>query len=471
MLPSVPLIRRMLAAGLVCLFVSMPAALAQKDPAPPADDGKPGESAPAPDPAPAPEPAPAPQPSPEPAPAPAPAPETEPAPAPADVPFGGSPLQIAGATMAWSETQLPPDFDPGPETFLGDPANERPSLTLGNVALMQRQLIPAAWYFASAVARDPVDPVALNNLGVVLAELDAIDFESGAPGPLLPSALALFDAARGIDPSRAAFHANFGETAYLMDRQGEGGPGLAAARQALETAVGLDDALMLHRLHLAEVLAAQGDTAAAAEILSAIHRELAFHPTYLVGMQRAGLGGGATAWPQPDRSYCAVNFDCLNTCPPGIIGRVQVINCEIAQQDALLACQAGQPFASTYDCSEELPQFGIAIPGLNSGFSVRTPWGGFDVIHQGDRIDFQFQAGPNLPGGFSPQVSGQGSWDPRNGLSVSQFQGDIRYNFLHRNEVGAMAGRYDFPPVFAEGHVGGDTTLDAGIYNASLWSY
>jgi hypothetical protein len=247
---------------------------------------------------------------------------------------------------------------------------------------------------------------------------------------------------------------------------------LDAARQALETAVGLSGVLPLHRLHLAEVLASLGDLAGAASILGDIHRENPIDPAYLIGMQANGVGGGGQSLPAPDRSYCSISYDCQRTCPVSIIGRIQIINCEISQQDAQMACQAGQPYAPGYNCDEEFPEFGILIPGLNAGFSVRTPWGGFDVLHQGDRVDYRWTFGPSMPGGVRPTVSGDGSWNPSTGLSTGDTRLGITYNVMNGNTVGAEAGRYGLPPVFIRAEAGTEGgEISAGAYNGTVWSY
>lgn len=442
------------------LAFSAPDAGAQKDPEPPVVDVKPGEEG-APAPEPSPPPAPAPQPTPQPA---------DPTPAATPV-AGGDATTIAANAQAATAALLPAGFTDGLDGFLSDPANDAPALTLGNVMLSRRQLAPAAWMFAAAVVAAPDDPVALNNLGMTLAELSQGDL-SGQQADLMGAALTLFDQARQIDPSAAAYQANYGHTAQLMEAASHGGPGLEAARQALETAVGLPGELPLHRLHLAEVLASLGDLAGAASILAGIHQENPIEPAYLIGMQANGVGGGNQSLPAPDRSYCSISYDCQRTCPVSIIGRIQIINCEIAQQDAQLACQAGQPYAPGYNCDEEFPRYGILIPGLNAGFSIRTPWGGVDVLHQGDRVDFRWTFGPGLPGGVRPTVSGDGSWNPSTGLSTGDTRVGITYNVLNGNTVGAEAGRYGLPPIFVRaesGIEGGE--ISAGAYNGTVWSY
>jgi len=440
---------------------------AQKNPTPPPEDGKPGmESTPAP-------PVNPPTPEPRPSPPSDTAPPADPTPTPTTTPSTGDGDVAVLATNAQAAVAplLPPGFTDGLQPFLNDAANDAPALTLGNQLLSRRQLAPAAWMFAHAVAASPNDPVALNNLGMTLAELGQSDLSS-QQADLMASALTLFDQARQIDPSVATYQANYGQTTRLMDAAGLGGPGLEAARQALEAAVGLPDVLPLHRLHLAEVLEALGDLNGAAAVLATLHEENPVHPAYLIGMQGVGGGPGGQSLPAPDRSYCSVNYDCQRTCPVSIIGRIQIINCEIAQQDAQLACQAGQPYAPGYNCDEEFPQFGILIPGLNAGFSVRTPWGGFDVLHQGDRVDFRWSFGPSFPGGVRPTVSGDGSWNPSSGLSTGDTRIGITYNVLNGNRIGAEAGRYGFPPIFVRADAGTEGgELSAGAYNGTVWSY
>ena len=388
-----------------------------------------------------------------------------------------APVALAETTKTMTDALLPPGFTEGLDEFLSDPSNESAALALGNVLLSNRHLAPAAWMFADAVRNDPAKPEALNNLGAALAELAQSDLPE-ARDSLLSAANALFDRARELDPETAAYHANFGHTARLMDDAGLAGPGLEAAQDALETATELPGALPLHRLHLAEVLKARGNIEGASAVLTQMHKDNPVDPAYLSALTGlAGSAGGQSLLPS-DRNYCSINFQCLKTCPTSIIGRIKVVNCEFAQTDAQQACRAGMPYAASYSCDEEFPKYGILIPGLNAGFSVRTPWGGFDVIHQGDRIDYRWSigrdvpAGKIVPSGVRITTGGSGSWDPSSGHSVGDLRTGISYNLLNRNTVASEAGRYGMTPVYTRVSASARFcgALEAGVYNGAVWS-
>jgi hypothetical protein len=70
------------------------------------------------------------------------------------------------------------------------------------------------------------------------------------------------------------------------------------------------------------------------------------------------------------QSICKVNYDCDNSCKRSIIGRINFVTCEIANSSAQIACQAGEPYAMTYNCDEQFLEYGNLIPGLNSGFPI-----------------------------------------------------------------------------------------------------
>jgi hypothetical protein len=125
------------------------------------------------------------------------------------------------------------------------------------------------------------------------------------------------------------------------------------------------------------------------------------------------FGGGAIKPPAP---MCEVNFQCSRICPGGIIGRLNYVNCEIANASAVSSCRAGLPFARSYNCDLQFPAFGILIPGLYPGLSIIFPGGSIDVLVQGDgRIDFRVHFdGPSI-GPINLDFDTEGSYQPSNG--------------------------------------------------------
>jgi hypothetical protein len=84
------------------------------------------------------------------------------------------------------------------------------------------------------------------------------------------------------------------------------------------------------------------------------------------------------------QSTCEVNYDCDNSYSRSIIGRIDFVTCEIPNSSAQMASQAGEVSATTYNCDEQLPEYGILIPGLNFGFSIAVSAFAAYVLINGD---------------------------------------------------------------------------------------
>lgn len=273
--------------------------------------------------------------------------------------------------------------------------------------LLYRHLEESAYFYALAVERDPGNPALMTSLGALALEME----RAGRPLPALGVAeiVALQRAALELDPEDPAVLNNL--AAALRRQGGEAALAEALALQRRAAAADPDDDFLNARL--AEILMEAGEAAEAREALT---RAFLADPTSLsVAWTDAESFDGSGV--SPAESACSVDFRCDEVCPGGIIGRINYVTCEMENASALSACQAGEPFATAFECEAQIPRFGILIPGLDPGFSILTPWGSIDVVVQGDgRVDVRAQVrGPAVAGPARAFFSATGSYSPSNG--------------------------------------------------------
>jgi hypothetical protein len=172
---------------------------------------------------------------------------------------------------------------------------------------------------------------------------------------------------------------------------------------------------------------------------------------------------------------CNVNFRCQEICPKSIIGGIQSVTCEIENSSAQMACQEGKPYPTSYDCSEDFPEYGIMIPGLNAGFSIGVPGFSAHVKVNGDgSVDVRVEAGPSI-GPVTPYVRGDGHWSPSGGASFDNFGGGVRVNVLPGGggAAGDLASGLGHPPAHIELEQVGDGPAQVNLetYNAGVLSF
>lgn len=273
--------------------------------------------------------------------------------------------------------------------------------------LMYRHLDESAYFYALAAERDPDNPRLMTSLGALALEMEA----AGRPLPTLGVAeiVALQRAALAIEPEDPAILNNL--AAALRRQGGDAALAEALALQRRAVAADADDDFLNARL--AELLMQAGQEVEAREALT---RAFLANPVSLsVAMADAGSFDGEGV--SPAENACVVDFNCDTACPQGIIGRINYVTCEMENAGAVSACQAGEPFATSFQCDAQMPRFGILIPGLDPGFSVVTPWGSIDLLVQGDgRVEVRVQVrGPAVAGPARSFFSGQGSYSPSSG--------------------------------------------------------
>jgi Flp pilus assembly protein TadD len=311
----------------------------------------------------------------------------------------------------------------------------------GHALLMRRHLAPAAWMYAAAVERDPARGSAITALGVTLAEGATTGGKSSASEADLAAAVELQREAVRLMPKEGVAHHNLG-TALLRLAQARGNDRglLEEAAKSLREAVALGGRRAPHfNVRLAEALLALGDRKGAE---AALREAFAVNPTdpVLMMARRASLAdvpaqGGA----------CKVDFNCKKGCPPGITGRIMMVECEIANSSAVSACRDGKPYPKGFNCERKMPRFGIFIPGLDPGFSIATPWGSIDVAMQGDgRIDWRVRFVTPPVGGFQAFTGAEGGYNPSSGAANWSFSdGGVQYNLFNSSFVAEKANTFD----------------------------
>lgn len=334
--------------------------------------------------------------------------------------------------------------------------------TLGHIMFARRHFDKAAWFFGTDALADLNDPVSLNNFSTMLLQTYE-DAPDSHPLSWLAASYQASLAAVRLSPDVAAFQNNLG---------------LAAARIAL-----LDQAITAHRraveltpdeplfwTNLARALEAAGDIAGAADALAQAH---ALEPNGMALMSaRAAMPSVGGAYSQAIQRNCNVNFRCQEICPKSIIGGLMSVTCEMESSSAQMACSAGEPYATSYDCNEDLPEYGILIPGLNSGFSIAVPGFSMHVLVQGDgSVDVRTEAGVNY-GPVSGYVRADGHYSPSGDVSVDNFGGGVRLSLLPNTPASQLASDLGHPPIHieAESLDGGPVNLNLETYNAGIIS-
>jgi hypothetical protein len=321
---------------------------------------------------------------------------------------------------------------------------------------MRRHLAPAAWMYATSVWREPRRVSAITALGVTLVEGANTGGKSRAPEADLVAAVELQREAVRLMPKAGAVHQNLG-TALLRLAQVRGNDRalLEEAAKSLRQAVALDGQRAPHfNVRLAEALALLGDRAGAA---AALREAFAANPVDPILMM-ARQSSLADVPVQGDPPACkAVDFGCKKSCPQGLTGRMMMVACEIANASAVDDCRAGKPYPTSYNCESKLPRFGISIPGLDPGFSIKTPWGSIDVTVQSNgRVDWQVSFHTPPVAGLKGFMGAQGSFQPSTGAAnFSVGPGTVQYSLNNSNFLTKYANAYNIGPASVFRHGGG----------------
>jgi tetratricopeptide (TPR) repeat protein len=307
---------------------------------------------------------------------------------------------------------------------------EAPHAALGTIALLGQHLEPATWIFGRGVLAEPDNADYLNNFAVGLHEKALL--ETPADRALLDVAVASLEKATALQPGNAVFQSNLGFARLDAWRGTQDAATLQAAVDTLGKSIALDATSPAAWAHLGEARAAQSDFAAALEALAKARALEAFNGALLGAYAR--LPPEMNAELRKHAAGCAIDYGCKAQCPRSIIGQVNFVTCEVAQSSAQGACEAGRPYPETFDCSEQLPEVGILIPGLNSGFSLITPWGRVDVLVDGRgtieykaKMTWSGPSGDKVGAGFSFEE--KGTWNPASGYYEVRYKTGMSFGY------------------------------------------
>ncbi len=379
---------------------------------------------------------------------------------------------LIGETLADLETDFPAGDADAFRALVADTGGGIPAPMLGQVLYMRRHFDRAVWFFGTAALDDPTDAPALSNFAAMLAEMHASD-PATSPPAWLKTAIRAAEAAVALAPEEAAFHDVLGQAARRLAAR-DGDADLAAyAVAALERATALAPGESLYWANLAQARALAGDAAGAAAALARARALDPNGPAVLMAAAAlrqdpavAGTLGDALA------GQCDVDFRCQETCPRSIIGQIDLVTCEMENASARSACAAGEPYMTGYDCSESIPEYGILIPGLNSGFSVGVPGFSMHVVVDGEgnldvRVEVGISAGP-----MSGYVRTDGHYQPGAGVSFSNVGSGVRVSLINNSPAGQLASDLGHPPAHIEAETLDDkpTMLNVELYNAGVIS-
>jgi tetratricopeptide (TPR) repeat protein len=364
------------------------------------------------------------------------------------------PAAIAAGLAGTLRAEVADEHASAVDAAAADPQASAGTLQLlAHFAYLTRHLELATWLYARAAQVEPGDASNWSNLGLGLTEL-AMAGGAGADATLRAAVATLREAVR-LAPEAAAAHGNLG---VALLQSGE----LAQAETHLGRAIALDPAMSLFHSHLGEVLVAAGRPEEAGMAFARAHRLDPFDGVLLRVVQGGGPAGEAYA--AAPRDYCAVDYDCMRSCPGGIIGRINAVTCEMEQASAILACREGAPYASEYDCSMDLGSIPFILPGMFPGLSIVTPVGRIDVLVQGNgRVDFRVKL--NGPGGL--ELATAGRYEPRTGVSVTRLVPGVSASLYNGGTVAPALNRLGLNPTSLKydrdllGPGGGNVKLEA----------
>ncbi|QBY00576.1 hypothetical protein E2K80_07340 [Rhodophyticola sp. CCM32] len=335
--------------------------------------------------------------------------------------------------------------------------------TIGHLLYPRRQFDRAAWFFGAAAQAPDASAASLNNFGALAMEVYA-DAPDTWPETFLQAAYDALSRANEMMPDDPAILNNLGNAAR---RLGLTEDAVEHSRHATELAP--DEPL--YWTNHARALDAAGDAEGAAAALARAHL---LDPNGLALLETLpALPGAAPSYGQALQNQCNVDFRCQEICPRSIIGGLMSVTCEIENSSAQIACTEGRPYPTSYRCEEDLPEYGILIPGLNAGFSVAVPGFSAHVLVQGDgRVDVRVEAGGSI-GPVGVYLRGDGHYSPSGGASFDNLGGGVRVNLLPNSPANQLASDLGHPPVHieAESLNGNPFQINGETYNAGLFSF
>ncbi len=335
--------------------------------------------------------------------------------------------------------------------------------TLGHMLYARRQFDKAAWFFGTDALGDLTDPASLNNFAAMLVETYADDPDT-YPVDWLNAAYSASKMALELAPDDAVYSNNLGHVARRLGLHEEA---IANSRRATE----LDPDEPLYWTNLARALHAAGDVAGASEALARAHQLDPAGPALIYATQ--SMPDTLPGFRESIAPRCNVNFRCQEICPKSIIGGLMSVTCEMENSSAQMACTEGRPYPASYDCREDLPEYGILIPGLNSGFSIAVPGFSVHVLVDGEgNVDVRVEAGVSI-GPVGGYIGTDGHFSPDGGVSFDNTRGGVRLSLLNNGPGASTANSLGHPPIHIEAETLNGQPVDINVetYNAGLISY
>jgi hypothetical protein len=349
--------------------------------------------------------------------------------------------------------------------------HDMPHAQLGLLAFLGQKLELAAWIYGRGVQAEPDNANYWNNFGTALHEKALMSTPTNAS--MLALATQCLEKAVSLKPDEAVFQSNYGFALLETWRGSHDAATLQAAVVAFKRATTLDPNSATAWAHLGEALAAQGDQAGA---LAALEKSRALAPF------NGALLSTRFRLPQDvQKSFvqaiagegkCKVNYSCKEQCPHSIIGQVNYVTCEESQSLAQSACEDGRPYPPYFDCREQVPEFGILFPGLNSGFSLITPWGRLDMTIDGaGAVNYKFKPSTSV-GGVGMNFTAQGTWLPRSGFGSVRLRPGLSYNLMG-SDAAKAAGDVKMGPASMSFEVKHDMKekISLKVYGATVLSH
>lgn len=112
---------------------------------------------------------------------------------------------------------------------------------------------------------------------------------------------------------------------------------------------------------------------------------------------------------------------CKKMCPcTSMVGCLNFVTCNMSNSEFTAACRAGKPIPSGFNCETQFPEYGIMLPGLQSGFSIAGPGFKFHVGNDGKGgLKWQIEAGPRISY-MNPYIKAEGNLDPSTGAITTK---------------------------------------------------
>lgn len=340
-------------------------------------------------------------------------------------------------------------------------------LVIGQALYARRQFDKAAWFFGADAILNGESADNLRRMSAMLVELHADD-SLLYPDVVLLLAQRIAQQAVSLRAGDAATLDNFAVASSLLAAlPGQSPRLLEDAIAAAERATSLAPEETLYWLNLARVYHQAGNEEGEKRALEKARNAKDGREAYEYGIIEFGLPPAEETASEPEQ--CNVDFRCEAICPKSIIGQINLISCEQENDTQQELCKAGEPYATSYNCDEAVPEYGILIPILNSGGSLCVPGFCMNILVKPDgTVDVRTEAGISL-GPVTKYVGVDGHYNPSRGYSFDRYTSGTRLGLISRSPAGSLTSAYGHTPLQVESEtVDGQTTNGIEVFNKSV---